>query len=163
MNQVKKNINIIFVCTGNTCRSCMAEGIFRAVANGEGKEPYFKAVSRGIHALEGESASEHSINALKTLWGIDISLHKSKMISIQDVSQGDLLLTMTRAHRDILKAQFPDMSFKIFTLKEYAYPNIDKDSYLLDISDPYRLQYTIYESCAKEIFECVKVVTKKLA
>ncbi len=163
MNNDKKNINIIFVCTGNTCRSCMAEGIFRAAASVEEKEADFKAISRGIQALDGDTASEHSINALKNLWDIDISLHKSKMLSFQDVSQGDLLLTMTRGHRDILKAKFPDMSFKIFTLKEYAYPNIDKDSYSLDISDPYGLQYAIYESCAKEIYECVKAVIKKFA
>ena len=161
MNKVKKGINIIFVCTGNTCRSCMAEGIFRAVASVEEKESDFRAISRGLHALDGDSASEHSINALKNLWDIDISLHKSKMLNFQEVLQGDLLLTMTRAHRDIIKAKFPDMGFKIFTLKEYAYPNIDKDSYSLDISDPYGLQYSIYESCAKEIYECVKLLIKK--
>lgn len=163
MNKDRKNMNIIFVCTGNTCRSCMAEGIFRAVASAEEKESDFKAISRGINALDGDTASEHSVNALMNLWDIDISLHKSKMLSVQDVLQGDLLLTMTRAHRDFLKVKFPDMSFKFFTLREYAYPNIDKDSYLLDISDPYGLQYSIYESCAKEIYECVKVVIKKFA
>lgn len=162
MNTVRKNINIIFVCTGNTCRSCMAEGIFRAVASVEEKELDFRAISRGLHALDGDSASEHSINALKNLWDIDISLHKAKMLSFQDVLQGDLLLTMTRAHRDTIKAKFPDMGFKIFTLKEYAYQNTDKDSYSLDISDPYGLQYSIYESCAKEIYECVKLIIKKI-
>ena len=161
MNKDRKNI--IFICTGNTCRSCMAEGIFRAVASAEGKEADFYAISRGINALDGDTASEHSVNALKNLWDINISLHKSKMLSVQDVLQGDLLLTMTRAHRDFLKAKFPDMSTKIFTMKEYAYPNINKDSYSLDISDPYGLQYAIYENCAKEIYECVKVVIQKIA
>ncbi|QNU66676.1 low molecular weight protein arginine phosphatase [Ruminiclostridium herbifermentans] len=163
MNNDKKDINVIFVCTGNTCRSCMAEGIFRAVASEEEGKVNFKAISRGIYAFDGDSASEHSINALKNLWDIDISLHKAKMLSPQDVLQGDLLLTMTRAHRDIIKTKFPDMSSKIFTLKEYVYPNIEKDSYSIDISDPYGLQYSIYENCAKEIYECVKAVIKKLA
>lgn len=157
-----KNMKIVFVCTGNTCRSCMAEGIFRAVSSREAHEASFTAVSRGIHAFEGDPASEHSVKALKALWNIDISVHKAKMLDNGDVDQADLLLTMTRAHRDTLKIKYPDKQSNIFTLKEYAYPELDIDSNSLDISDPFGMPYQKYESCAKEIYQCVKIVLNKL-
>ncbi|PYG89542.1 protein-tyrosine phosphatase [Ruminiclostridium sufflavum DSM 19573] len=157
----KNNLSILFVCTGNTCRSCMAEGIFRYASYVEVCKSGFSAVSRGIHAFDGDSASEHSINALKALWDIDISLHKAKRLDYEDVLKADFTFTMTRAHRDILKARFPDKYYCIYTLKEYAYPEIEQGSNMLDISDPYGMPYHRYESCAKEIFECIKIVIEK--
>lgn len=153
---------IVFVCTGNTCRSCMAEGIFRAVSSEKSDIAAYTAVSRGIHAFDGDSASEHSVNALKKLWNIDISLHKAKMLNAAEVSEADLLLTMTRQHRDILKLKYPEKSPVIFTLKEYAFPGLGADSGLLDISDPFGMPYQKYESCAREIYDCVKTVLEKL-
>ncbi len=156
----KKNLNVVFVCTGNTCRSCMAEGVFRAIA--EKNKSCFKAVSRGIHAFDGDPASEHSINALKTLWNIDISNHKAKMLLNDEVYHADFIFTMTKAQREILKAKFPEKRSNIFTLKEYVYPNINSESFMLDISDPYGMPYQIYENCAREIFQCVEIVMEKM-
>lgn len=158
-----RNFNIIFVCTGNTCRSCMAEGIFRAVSGKNEGVSGYTAISRGIYAFDGDSASEHSIKALKTLWDIDISLHKAKLLNPTDVSEADLLLTMTRGHRDTLRAKYPDKQSSIFTLKEYAYPELNPNSNAMDIMDPFGMPYPVYESCAKEIFECIKIIFDRLS
>jgi len=162
MRQGKKDIRVVFVCTGNTCRSCMAEGIFRAVSSQEAEKSSFKTMSRGINAFDGDPASEHSVKALKTLWNIDISAHEAKLLKQGDFEHADLLLTMTRSHRDNLKIQFPDRQSSIFTLKEYAYPELGRDSNELDISDPFGMPYKKYESCAKEIFDSVKSLINKL-
>lgn len=158
-----KGINIVFVCTGNTCRSSMAEGIFRAISSKRANDASLKAASRGIHAYDGDPASEHSIKALKTLWDIDISIHRAKMLEQEDVLQADLLLTMTRAHRDALKLKYPDKQSSIFTLKEYAYPELVTQGNSLDISDPFGMPYQQYERCAIEIYECVNSVLNKLS
>jgi len=139
----------------------MAEGVFRAIYNQKSDEAIFQAVSRGIHAYNGDPASDHSLHALKTLWNIDISEHRAKMLENEDVLEADLLLTMTRTHRDTLKLKYPEKQASIFTLKEYAYPEQFLAGNLLDISDPFGLPYQKYESCAKEIYECVKSVLNK--
>jgi len=158
-----RKIKVVFVCTGNTCRSCMAEGVFRAIASQEASEARFTTISRGLNAYDGDQASEHSVKALKTLWNIDISLHKAKLLDYEDVLHSDLLLTMTRAQRDTLKIKYPDKQSNIFTLKEYAFSELATDSNEIEIADPFGMPYLKYESCASEIFECVKIVINKLS
>ncbi|HEX3028683.1 MAG TPA: low molecular weight protein arginine phosphatase [Clostridia bacterium] len=155
-------MKITFVCTGNTCRSCMAEGIFRATAENRPDKMSFTAMSRGIFANDGEGASQHSVKVLATLWNIDISLHKAKMLNSTDVDLSDLILTATRSHRDALKQMYPNSSKHIFTLKEYINPDIPKNDKSLDISDPYGLPYDRYEACAREIYDCINLLINKL-
>lgn len=153
---------VTFICTGNTCRSCMAEGIFRAAIQKNNELSAFSTISRGIFAYDGDVASPHSVNALKELWGIDISLHSSKMIHEEDIMSSYLILTMTRQHRNSLKNHYPEYCDRIFTLKEYAYGYSEADGAKLDIIDPYGMPYTDYEKCAHEIFDCVEALIKRL-
>ena len=162
-NSLKDSINIIFVCTGNTCRSCMAEGLLKEALKDLKDLPKVITVSRGISAFDGEAASGHSIKALKNLWDIDISSHQAKMLSQTDAEQADLILTMTRQHRDIIKRLCPQKKTQIFTLKEYVYANLNPDSSMADISDPYGMPYDVYEACAKELQECIKLLLNKLS
>ena len=162
-NSLKDSINIIFVCTGNTCRSCMAEGLLKEALKDLKDLPNIITASRGISAFDGEPASGHSIKALKNLWDIDISSHQAKMLSHTDAEQADLILTMTRQHRDIIKRLCPQKKTRIFTLKEYVYPDLNPDSSMADISDPYGMPYDVYEACAKELQECIKLFLNKLS
>ncbi len=157
-NEDTNTLNIIFVCTGNTCRSCMAEGIFRAFS--QQKESLVGAVvsSRGIQAFDGDPASLHSVEALKKLWGIDISIHKARLLSQEDMNKAGLILTMTRQHRDFLRSSFPRKKSIIYTLKEYAYPEQAADGRSLDITDPFGMPYESYEACAREIYDSVQRV-----
>jgi protein-tyrosine phosphatase len=141
----------------------MAEGIFRALMENISDNISFSVLSRGIFANEGDSASAHSVRALSTLWNIDISRHKAKIITSGDITESDLILTAGRSHRDTLKQMYPQRSNRIFTLKQYIYPELLENDSALDISDPFGSPYERYETCAKEIYEYVNLLINKLA
>ncbi len=162
-NSLSDTINIIFVCTGNTCRSCMAEGLMKEALKYQQDSPRIITASRGINAFDGEPASVHSIKALKNLWDIDISSHQAKILSDTETEEADLILTMTRQHRDIIKGICPQKKTQIFTLKEYVYPGINPDGSVADIRDPYGMPYDVYEACAKELQQCIKLLLNKLS
>ncbi|EPR14464.1 low molecular weight protein arginine phosphatase [Ruminiclostridium papyrosolvens] len=162
-NSLADAIKIIFVCTGNTCRSCMAEGLMKEALKDLQDSRRIITASRGISAFDGEPASGHSIKALKSLWDIDISSHQAKMLTNTDAEQADLILTMTRQHRDIIKGLCPQKKTQIFTLKEYVYLDLNPDGSAADISDPYGMPYGVYEACAKELQECIKLLLNKLS
>ncbi len=90
---------ITFVCTGNTCRSPMAESMFKAFLSEHNNEAIVK--SRGIAANEGEPASAHAISVMKEQ-GIDISNHKATNLTENDVFDTDLFVCMTNGHANLL-------------------------------------------------------------
>ena len=112
---------ILFICTGNTCRSAMAEGFFNiAIKENPLLSESFTSFSAGIMAMDGDNASNNAILALKEEWNIDISLHKAKAIRYEYIKKSYLILTMTKAHKDAVLQLFPEMKSKVYTLKEYA-------------------------------------------
>lgn len=147
-------MKVLFVCTGNTCRSAMAEGLFNALARSAEKE--FKAKSAGIFAIDGYPASDEAIKALKEDYDIDISGHTSKSINHEDVREADLILTMTESHKHTIIKRYPEYSDKIFTLKEYI-------GLSGDISDPYGMGIDVYKKTARELNDAISMVIEKLS
>lgn len=153
--------HILFVCTGNTCRSSMAEGIFRSELK---KDPTLcdklTVESAGVNAFDGDSASTNSIKVLKERFDIDISGHRSKLISKQLVDKADLILTMTVGHRDTLVCNFPEAKDKIYTIKEFVRVNLKgkNNGESLDVKDPYGGSKEIYGKCAEEILSEIRQV-----
>lgn len=110
-------LHILFVCTGNTCRSPMAEGLLRKLAKDRGIE--LEVRSAGVSAISGTSISRHAAAILQ-----DEGIHDqmlSSQISAESVSWADLVLTLTGAHKRHLLQYFPDAVAKTHTLKEYVY------------------------------------------
>lgn len=155
-------MNILFVCTGNTCRSPMAEGMFKSLLK-ENNIDNIIAGSAGISAFEGDSANEKAIYTLKNK-GIDISEHKSMQLTKEIIKNSDLILTMTMGHKKMIANALPEYSSKVFTIKEYVYikSNEDLTGKNLDIADPYGLDYYIYEKCAEEIEENLKKIIRTM-
>ena len=140
-------MNLLFVCTGNTCRSPMAEGIARAV----GREQHVDVVtlSTGLFCVPGAKVSEESVVAVQELVGEDISEHSSRPLKIDFVKAADYVLAMTEDHKKILLRQFPFDSKKIMTLAEFG----GEDG---DVVDPFGQTQEVYSKTAKQIVEYIR-------
>ena len=118
---------ILFVCTGNTCRSPMAAALFRYRAGDIGWE----ALSAGTFAISGSPASENSVTAMKEL-GIDISNHRSQPLTPELVNRVDLIITMTAEQRVQIVGAFPDVEERVFLINAFGTSRVPAD-----VSDPF--------------------------
>ena len=122
--------DVIFICTGNVCRSPMAEGFYRHLNEGDDS---IRIGSAGISAFDGQAASQHSVDVMRQE-GIDISGHASRMLSPEMVNEASHVFGMTRSHCDAVQMMFPEAREKVFVLREFLV-GADAD-FDLDVSDP---------------------------
>jgi L-threonylcarbamoyladenylate synthase len=142
----------LFVCTGNTCRSPMAEGIARQMLAqhlcckeiDDLSVLGYKIVSAGTMGMSGMPASEGAVTAC-TDRGIDISGHQSNTLSASLIEESDFIFTMTRFHRDTVLAWFPEAVDRCTVL------DIDTD-----IDDPVGQSVAVYRACASQIETAIK-------
>jgi RpiB/LacA/LacB family sugar-phosphate isomerase len=144
---------ILFVCTGNVCRSPMAEGLFRHAAKGRGD---YRVLSAGVGAVDGLPPSEFAVRALREL-GIDISAQRSRMLTGEVVQQADYIFGMTHSHVESILLLYPQAAEKTFLLREF---DETLDRFENDIPDPIGGSYEVYLNCRDQIEQGIASMLK---
>jgi protein-tyrosine phosphatase len=148
---------VLIVCTGNICRSPMAEGLLREAIH---KDPHLGARgievrSAGIHGWEAAPASELAVEVMRER-GVEISCHRSQPLSEVLVETADLILTMTAAQEGWIRHLFPEAGGKVMRVSEYA-------GTTGDVEDPYGEDRAEYARCADALAAMIPAILARLA
>ena len=132
----------------------MAEALFVKLLKDIGKDQGYSVTSSGLAALEGMPAAENAQKVLQKKYGIDLSSHRAKLFS-EELLAADLILTMTKLHKDHILNFYPRSKGNVYTLGEF----LGED---MDIADPYGGNEEVYEEVAKILEEKLKEVITRL-
>ena len=149
--------NILFVCTGNICRSPMAKVIFEdmVVKSPELRSAGITVNSAGTLNMDHHDASDKAIQVLKER-GLDLSSHTSKHMDQDLVEWSDIILVMEDEHREYILDEFTNAHNKVQMLSEFAGEKGD-------IPDPIGQGIETYRQCAEQLTSLLRTILEKLA
>ncbi|MBU4344749.1 MAG: low molecular weight protein arginine phosphatase [Desulfobacteraceae bacterium] len=149
--------HILFVCTGNICRSPFAEGLLKRLAQKNGFDDIV-ADSAGLLALPGNSATGLA-QKVAAEYDVDLSRHIAKSAKEDIVNRSDLILVMENSHVKNLLDAFPEAEDKVFLIRRFArFGSKDRG-----IADPYGLNYDAYRFCFLDIQDGVSGLAEYLS
>ncbi|MFH1312987.1 MAG: low molecular weight protein arginine phosphatase [Candidatus Eisenbacteria bacterium] len=150
---MKKTFSILFVCTGNSCRSPLAEIMMKSALREAGLKKVYVS-SAGTAAFDGGRASEGSVFAARHL-GLSLAGFTSRSLTQRRVRRADLILTMGPAQRDEITQRWPDVSDRTFVICDYTRSSRRR------IADPVGHPPEVYVECARELGdEIMKVLPR---
>src|SRR5438128_10521314 len=136
--------SVLFVCTGNICRSPIAEGFFRRLL---GNRKDIEVVSAGVHAVRGQPPSLYAVQVCEEERA-DISGLRSQPLTATLVDRATHIFAMTGAHLETIQTLFPQGGEKSFLLREFEEAGT---TVWRDVPDPIGLGREVYEDCARII------------
>ncbi len=138
-------LKLLFICTGNTCRSPMAEGLAREMFG-----DVVQVSSAGMEAWEGTEASVYALEVLKEQ-NVDLSQHRSRKIRADLLDAADWIIPMTRSQEKSLQHIFPQYIHKTRYLGEWGEQK-------QDVQDPWGGSLEVYRQTAQEIREMLSAL-----
>src|SRR5438067_1665109 len=136
--------SVLFVCTGNICRSPIAEGLFRRLL---GNRKDIEVASAGVHAVRGQPPSLYAVQVCESE-GVNISDLRSQPLTADLVDRATHIFAMTGAHLETIHMLFPNGAEKTFLIREFEEPGA---TLWRDVPDPIGLGREVYEDCARTI------------
>lgn len=143
---------LLFVCTGNICRSPMAQ--FMAAARAREAGLPLSAASAGVEGVVGSGMTGGAVRALAAR-GIKGVKHSARQLDERMLAEADAVYALTRGHRDVMVSRFPAHAGKISVLREAAGLPVP------DVEDPYGLPDADYLECAEAIDEALKILVRR--
>ena len=136
-------VEILFVCSGNTCRSAMAEALLREMVE-ETDIRDVTASSAGVYAMGGEPASFGAMCAMDAL-GADLSSHRATQLTRGQIENADLILCMGQSHMRAVTSLCPEAAQKTRLLMDFA-AGLQED-----VQDPFGGDEAVYAACADQL------------
>ena len=150
-------MKVMFICTGNICRSAMAEVMLKdKIEKDEKLKGKIEVYSAGTFACAGEASTYSAIEVMEE-YGIDLKKHRATQLRESKIEGMDVVLCATVSHKNMVIRMYPELREKTYTMKEYAGYNKED----LDISDPWGYDIETYRFCAAEIEKCIDLMIAK--
>ncbi len=148
---------ILFVCTGNSCRSVMAQGLLQHMLHKKGRND-IQVLSAGVSTQGGVGPTPETVEVMQAV-GIDVSGHLGQPVTPELVQRADAVFCMEDFQRDLILARLPEAEQKVHLLKTFRFETLVLDP---NIPDPIGRPKEMYESCLMTIRDAVERIEKWL-
>lgn len=142
-----RTFTVLFICSGNSCRSAMAEGLLKSKIQEELRDRV-QVLSAGTLGINGASATQYAVQVTRELGG-DIENHVSQGVTGELVRRADVILAMAKEHKNFLGANYPQVRDNVFLLRAFDTGSGDRES--KDVDDPIGGSLDVYRGCGDVI------------